>query len=64
MNVRLQVVRSIDDILLYCEKCKQRAELNRIHGSVFSKIDGYCNRECPVGGLLQLHGKKLVRDLT
>ncbi|MNW37040.1 hypothetical protein D3C74_140710 [compost metagenome] len=64
MSLRIQVVNAIDDILQHCEKCDQRAELSRIHGNVFSRIDGYCNRECPVGGLLQLQGNKLIRDHT
>lgn len=61
---RLQAVYAISDILQHCAVCPQRAELNQKHGSTYSKIDGYCNRECPVGGLLQLQGRELVRDHT
>ncbi|MBY9081031.1 zinc-finger domain-containing protein [Paenibacillus sp. HN-1] len=64
MTESQQAMLVIDDALKYCAACPQRVELMREHGAIFSKIDGYCNRECPVGGLLQLQGKNLVRDRT
>ncbi|WP_081972151.1 zinc-finger domain-containing protein [Paenibacillus borealis] len=62
MMSRLQVVYAISDILQHCGVCPQRVKLSQKYGSTYSKIDGYCNRECPVGGLLQLQGKELIRE--
>ncbi|WP_438446842.1 zinc-finger domain-containing protein [Gorillibacterium sp. sgz5001074] len=57
---RLDILRKLDDILINtCGKCEKRNELNKEYGSTFSKIDGYCNKECPVGNQLQAIGKLL-----
>ncbi|MEK8205785.1 zinc-finger domain-containing protein [Paenibacillus sp. FSL L8-0696] len=58
---RLAAVYAISDTLQYCASCPQRVDLMREFGSTFSRIDGYCNRECPIGGLLQMQGKELGR---
>lgn len=58
---RIQTVYAISDILSHCASCQQRKSLMKTYGATFSKIDGYCNRVCPVGGLLQLRGKELPR---
>uniref|UniRef100_UPI00406C90C0 zinc-finger domain-containing protein n=1 Tax=Paenibacillus sp. FSL L8-0436 TaxID=2954686 RepID=UPI00406C90C0 len=60
---RKQVVYEISDTLKHCRRCLQRKELMQEFGSAFSRIDGYCNRECPVGVLLQLRGKELERGV-
>ncbi|WP_379143562.1 zinc-finger domain-containing protein [Paenibacillus sp. sgz500992] len=60
---RTQIVNEISDALQYCASCPQRVALMQEFGSIFSRIDGYCNRECPVGGLLQLRGKELERGV-
>lgn len=56
---RLETLYRIDNILTNCSTCKRRAELNRIHKSNFSKIDGFCNKQCEMGGKLQELGKNL-----
>ncbi|WP_082727046.1 zinc-finger domain-containing protein [Paenibacillus riograndensis] len=61
MSRNPEIIYAISDMLQYCASCPQRVELMREFGSTFSRIDGYCNRECPVGGLLQLRGKELER---
>lgn len=61
MSRNHEIVYEISDTLQYCASCPQRVALIREFGSTFSRIDGYCNRECPVGGLLQLRGKELER---
>ncbi|NJJ37852.1 zinc-finger domain-containing protein [Paenibacillus sp. 7028] len=33
-----------------------------MHGTTNSQVDGLCINECPVGGLLQLYGKQLIRE--
>lgn len=59
---RTEATIQIGDILdSECASCPTRAELYRIHGSTFSKIDGHCNRECPVGKRLQGLSKHLTR---
>lgn len=60
---RLEVVCEISDILDNdCRNCEKRLELNRLYGCKFAQIDGYCNRECPVGQVLQAWGRKLGRS--
>ncbi|WP_156118612.1 zinc-finger domain-containing protein [Paenibacillus sp. FSL P4-0081] len=61
MSRNPEIVYEISDILQCCAGCPQRVALMREFGSTFSRIDGYCNRECPVGGLLQMRGKELER---
>lgn len=59
---RLDVVKQIGALLdERCTGCSKRDELNRLHGKVFSRIDGYCNRECVVGRMLQELGRELRR---
>lgn len=57
---RLEVYAQIDSRLQTCRTCETREELNRIHGGTFSKIDGYCNKNCPIGQELQALGKQLI----
>ncbi|WP_420329371.1 zinc-finger domain-containing protein [Paenibacillus gorillae] len=42
-----------------CANCPKRAELGLLHGTTFSKIDGFCNRECQIGMQLQDLGGQL-----
>lgn len=59
---RIQAVYAIGDLLdTQCTGCAKRAELSRKYGSVFSKIDRYCNNECPIGKQLQTFGVQLGR---
>ncbi|MDQ0091637.1 hypothetical protein J2T12_005077 [Paenibacillus anaericanus] len=59
---RIQAVYAIGDLLdKQCAGCPKRADLNKQYGSSFSQIDGYCNRECPVGQQLQSFGQQLGR---
>lgn len=54
------VVQLISEILDgRCAECPKRKELNKLHGSAFSRIDNHCNKECRVGSQLQELGKKL-----
>lgn len=58
---RGQALQAINRLLqAHRTGCKTREQLNEIHGRVFSKIDGYCNRECPIGLKLQELGKHLT----
>uniref|UniRef100_UPI00403F4716 zinc-finger domain-containing protein n=1 Tax=Paenibacillus sp. FSL E2-0202 TaxID=2954505 RepID=UPI00403F4716 len=61
MSRNPEIIYAISDTLQYCASCPQRVELIKEFGSTFSRIDGYCNRECPIGGLLQMRGKELER---
>lgn len=57
---RPKVIKQINHLLdNKCDNCPKRDELNKLHGSVFSRIDGYCNRECKVGAQLQELGRSL-----
>jgi len=59
---RLRVLQQIGALLDgKCTGCSKREELGRQYGKVFSRIDGYCNRECAVGRKLQELGKELRR---
>lgn len=61
-ETRLSVLNQIDELLTGCGSCKKRQELNEKNGAVYSRTDGYCNRECPVGQELQRLGKQLIRS--
>lgn len=61
MKISIHVLKSVDDLLQICSTCETRKELNRKHGAAFSHIDGYCNKECPIGAELQELGKKMSR---
>ncbi|MFB9330048.1 zinc-finger domain-containing protein [Paenibacillus aurantiacus] len=58
---RLDVLDAISDLLDgKCRQCKERAALYRQYGaSSFARIDGHCNRNCPVGQQLQSLGRQL-----
>lgn len=57
---RVEVVHQISDLLdNTCADCPKRKELNKTYGSIFSRIDGYCNKECAIGQQLQGLGAKL-----
>lgn len=59
---RTEATEQIGDLLdNHCADCPTRQELNKIHGSTYSKIDGHCNRECPIGKQLQGLSKHLTR---
>ncbi|WP_405131868.1 zinc-finger domain-containing protein [Paenibacillus sp. FSL H8-0317] len=58
---RQQAAFEIGDILdNQCGSCQTRQELNKKYTNTFSKIDGHCNRECPVGKQLQELSKQLA----
>lgn len=60
---RMDVLRQIDKLLIgSCGSCSKRDELNKMNGAVYSRTDGYCNRECSVGQQLQGLGKQLIRS--
>ncbi|MHA7963552.1 zinc-finger domain-containing protein [Paenibacillus sp. CAU 1782] len=60
---RLSVVSRISHLLdNQCSGCLKRDELIEQHGSTFSRIDGYCNKDCTIGQQLQALGGLLRRD--
>lgn len=59
--MRNVILRDINVLLDGCAVCPTRAEMNRTLGSLFARIDGFCNKQCPVGTQLQKLGKKLPR---
>ncbi|TYP68913.1 zinc-finger domain-containing protein [Paenibacillus methanolicus] len=57
---RLEVMDAISGLLdAVCWGCETRDQLNKMHRSHYAKIDGYCNRQCPVGQQLQSLGRQL-----
>ncbi|REK69323.1 zinc-finger domain-containing protein [Paenibacillus paeoniae] len=62
---RASAVRCISKLLdTQCSGCQKRDELIKQYGSTFSRIDGYCNKNCPIGQDLQSLGGLLRRDYT
>jgi hypothetical protein len=60
---RIAVVNRISHLLdNQCSGCPKRADLIEQYGSTFSRIDGYCNNNCPIGQQLQSLGSLLRRD--
>lgn len=60
MNSNMSTVYQISDILdQHCSKCEKRTELYRECKKVFSKVDGYCIKQCAIGKQLQELGKQL-----
>ncbi|QHT60657.1 zinc-finger domain-containing protein [Paenibacillus lycopersici] len=43
-----------------CAVCPTRDAMNQQYKTAFSRIDGYCNRECLTGRELQALGKQLT----
>ncbi|WP_164545791.1 zinc-finger domain-containing protein [Paenibacillus albus] len=57
---RAEAVNQIGLILdKECAVCPTRDALNQQHKTVFSRIDGYCNRQCSTGQRLQELGRSL-----
>lgn len=56
---RRKILAQIDLKLQICKGCEKYREHCRIYGKTFSRVDGYCNKQCPTGLELQQLGRQL-----
>lgn len=58
---RIQVLYRIDSLLIGCGDCETRKQMNRDMKNLYARMDGHCNKNCPVGADLQELGRQLCR---